>query len=821
MRLASALLGSVFVLAASSVVLAAAAGDAAPQAVKPAAQAAATPAAPGDEAAQYKALVQRYCVSCHNSRMKSGDLALHDLDFNATEGEGAAKLERVVRKLRGRMMPPPGAARPDDALTGRFVDFMEGHLDAAAAKNPDPGHVALHRLNRKEYANAVRDLFDLEVDPATLLPQDDTSDSFDNIADVLQVSPAFLDQYISAARSVAIQAVGDLRMKPSIVSLKPPPGVNQKAHIAGLPLGTRGGMVLDYVFPADGEYELTFTGSVMAAYDDPLRDDRFLVLVDGKVVYDSAKAAETSDPKAPAGSFRGRKTTVKVKLTGGKHKIGGAYTATTFLAPIQQLSPLTPSAGIEGPTVVNLDIAGPINPVQVGHSPSRDAIFVCRPAKPAQEEACARKILANVAHRAFRRPLTDADLAAPMKFYAAGRKQGGFDAGIQQGLMAILASPKFLYRTTTPPKGATANMVYAVNDIDLASRLSFFLWSSLPDTRLLKLAEQKKLSQPKVLDAEVRRMLADPRSESLTTNFAFQWLQLGAVNTMEPDPTIFPDFDQPLRAAFQEEMRLFMDSVLREDRSVVDLLTARHTFVNERLARHYGIPNVTGNRFRRVELTDSNRFGLLGKGAVLMATSYPNRTAPVIRGAWLLENMFGTPPTPPPPSVGGIADNVPGQKALTVRALMEIHRSQATCNACHGVMDPLGLSLENFDAIGAWRNKDRMASEVIDASATMVNGDKMNGVADLRGQILKREEQFVRTFAQKLMTFGVGRSMEYRDMPTVRAIVRDAAKDNYKFSTLVMGIVHSDQFRKSKVPGPETPTKVAETPPTKVATAAR
>jgi len=819
MRLAPAIIGSALLLTASSVVLAAAAGDAAAPPA-PAAGATKVAAGPVDEQAQYKALITRYCVSCHNGRMASGGLTLHDLDFNA-EGEGAAKLERVVRKLRGRMMPPPGMPRPDDTTTGKFVDWMEAHLDAAGAKNPDPGHVALHRLNRKEYANAVRDLFDLDVNPEALLPQDDTSDGFDNLADVLQVSPSFLDQYISAARTVAIEAVGDLRMKPSIVSLKPPAGVNQNAYIPGLPLGTRGGMVTDYVFPADGDYELTFTGSVANPYDDPIRDDRFLAVIDGKIVYDSAKADEKPDPKAPIGSFRGRKTTVKLHVTGGAHKIGAAYVASTFLAPLQQLSPIAgPSSGIAGPTVVNLDISGPINPVKVGQSPSRNAIFICRPTKASQEEACAKKILAKVAHRAFRRPLTEADMAAPMRFYAKGYKIGGFDAGVQEGLMAILVSPKFLYRATTPPKGATANSVYAINDIDLASRLSFFLWSSIPDEQLLKLAEQKKLSQPKVLDAQVRRMLADPRAESLVTNFGFQWLQLGALATMEPDPTIFPEFDAPLRAAFREEMRLFMDSVLREDHSVMELLTARHTFVNERLARHYGIPNVVGNRFREVELTDPNRFGLLGKGGVLMATSYPNRTAPVIRGAWLLENIFGTPPTPPPPSVGGIADNVPGQKALTVRALLEIHRSNATCNACHGVMDPLGLSLENFDAIGAWRKKDRMASEVIDASATMVNGDKMNGVTDLRSQIVKRPEQFVRTFTQKLMTFGVGRMMEYRDMPTVRAIVRDAEKDNYKFSTIVMGIVHSDQFRKSKVPGPDTPTKVAATP-TNVASAAR
>ncbi|MEO6379515.1 MAG: DUF1592 domain-containing protein, partial [Caulobacteraceae bacterium] len=624
MRLAPALAGSVLLLTASSVVLAAVAGDAAtPASATPA------PTTAPDQATQYKALVTRYCVACHNANMQSGGIALHDLDFNPT-GDGAAKLERVVRKLRGRMMPPPGMPRPDDATTGKFVEWMEGHLDAEAAKHPDPGRVVLHRLNRKEYANAVRDLFDLEVNPASLLPQDDTSDSFDNVADVLQVSPAFLDQYINAARSVALEAMGDLRMKPSIVSVKPSPGINQLSHVAGLPLGTRGGFITDYVFPAEGDYELTFTGSTTAAYDDPTREDRFLAVLDGKLVYDSAKAGEKPDKPAP-GIFRGRKTTVKLHVTGGAHKVGATYAASTYLASLNHLQQLTPTVGMVGPVVLNLDIAGPNNPVAVGHSPSRDAIFTCRPTKASQEEACARSVLSRIARRAFRRPLTDADMTAPMRFYAAGHKVSGFEGGVQQGIMAILASPNFLYRTTTPPKGAAPGAAYAVNDMDLASRLSFFLWSSIPDEQLLKLAEQKKLSQPKVMEAQVRRMLADPRAESLVNNFGFQWLQLSALDTQEPDPTIFPEFDAPLRAAFREEMRLFMDSVLRDDHSVVDLLTSKYTFVNERLARHYGIPNVVGNRFRRVELADANRWGLLGKGAVLMTTSYPNRTAPVIR----------------------------------------------------------------------------------------------------------------------------------------------------------------------------------------------
>ena len=798
MRFGPVLIATVLALVASSVVLAAAAVG-----VK-------APAPQGDEAATYKALLTRYCVACHSSANPTAGLVLNTLDLSQA-GANAAVMEKLVRKLRGRMMPPPGMPRPDEATTNAFVAWMEDHLDQAATH--DPGRVALHRLNRKEYANAVRDLFALDVSPAALLPQDDTSDGFDNIADVLQTSPIFLDQYISADRAVAIQAVGDPRLKSVLVSLKPTPGISQNHHVEGLPLGTRGGFVADHVFPGEGDYELTFTGSPTFVYDYPVRDDRFLVVVDGKVVSDSAKAPAAPAEKLPVGVARGRKTTVTLHLAGGLHRIGAAYVATTYQAPLNPLSPLKVVSGIAGPVVTGLDISGPTNPAGrpagLGHSPSRDAIFICRPANRAAELPCARKIIATIARRAYRRPVTEADLAPPLRFFRDGQKVGGFETGVQQALMAILVSPSFLYRATTVPKGLAPGAPFAIDDIDLASRLSFFLWSSIPDDQLLRLAEQGRLRQPKVLQAQVRRMLADPRSESLVTNFGFQWLHLGGLDTADPDPNIFPDFDADLRASFREEMRLFMDSVLRGDQSVLKLLTADYTFVNERLARHYGVPNVTGNRFRRVALADPARWGLLGKGGVLLVTSYGNRTAPVVRGAWLLENILGTPPSPPPPTVGGLVENVDGQKALTVREMMAVHRRQASCNVCHGVMDPLGLSLENFDAIGAWRTKDRFAGEVIDASATMVSGDRMNGVVDLRAQLLKRPDQFVQTFTEKLMTFGLGRSLDYRDMPRVRAIVRGAKASDYRFSDLVMGIVQSDQFRMSKAPLGSGPTQVA------------
>ena len=809
MRLVPVAIASVM-LAGSSIVLAATAG-------KPPAPAPVASPAPGkdDEAVRYKALLTRYCVACHSTANPTAGLAFTDADLTKV-GENGAMWEKVSRKLRGRMMPPPGIPRPDDATYTAFVDFLEGHLDQAALKSPDPGRVVLHRLNRKEYANAVRDLFALKVDPNTLLPQDDTSDSFDNIADVLQVSAAFLDQYINAADSIATKAVGDAKLKYERVIVKPDPGLSQGAYIPGLPLGTRGGIVTDYVIPADSDYDLIFNGPGYARYDDILRPDRFVALVDGKLVYDSVKDDKPVDEsKLAAGLPRSeRHTTVRVHLTAGVHKLGGTYFASPATAATWTLENLTPQIGVVSHVLSDLQVAGPIKPegakpVPLGRTPSRDAIFICRPKTAAQEEPCARKIVASIARRAFRRPVTEADIEPRMRFYRQGAKTGGFEAGVQQAVMAILVSPSFLYRTTAPPKGLQAGASFPISDLDLASRLSFFLWSSIPDDQLLTLAEKGRLKDPRVLEGQVRRMLADPKADSLAGNFAFQWLHLEPMETLEPDPALFPEFDQTLRVALAEETRLFVGSIFQENQSVLRLLTADYTFVNERLARHYGIRNVTGNQFRRVHLDNPARWGLLGKGAVLFATSYGDRTAPVIRGAWLLENIMGTPPTPPPPNVEGFPENVVGEKTLTIRALLAQHRAQPSCNNCHGIMDPLGLSLENYDAVGEWRAKDRFAGEPIDASATMVSGDKLNGVVDLRAQLIKRPDQFVQTLTEKLMIYGTGRSMTYRDMPTIRAIVRKSAAANYRFADLVMGIVQSDQFKRSKVPGTSGPTQVA------------
>jgi mono/diheme cytochrome c family protein len=733
-------------LLAATAIGASVAATAFAQGSKPARSAA---AAPADPAATYKAMFTRYCVACHNSKTLTAGLDLGSVDLNKV-GENAPTLEKVVRKLQGRMMPPPGMPRPDEATTEAFLGWAQAHLDEAAAKAPDPGRVVLHRLNRDEYANAVRDLFALEVNPAALLPQDDTSDGFDNIADVLQVSPVFLDQYISAARTVAISAVGDAKMRPATLALKPRPGLSQGAHIEGLPLGTRGGFLADPVLAAEGDYEIRIHGSKTFNYDYAVPDDRLVAVVDGKLVYDSAKDM-TPPPKLPLGVARGHDFVFKIHLAGGRHTIGAGYITPAYHAYLTELSPYKTHTGYVGPTVTAAEVAGPSNPVALGPSPSRDAIFACRPKSKAEEEPCAHRIIASLTRRAYRRPVTDKDLAPPMRFFRDGQKAGGFETGMQQAIMAVLASPSFLYRTTAVPKGLAEGAAYPVSDVDLASRLSFFLWSSIPDEQLLQLAEQGRLRQPAVLKAQVKRMLADPRSESLVTTFGFQWLHLEALDTIDPDPNIFPEFDNDLRAAYKEEMRLFLGSVIHGDQSAMVLLNGNYTFANERLAKAYGLQGVVGNRFRKVTLTDPARFGILGKGAVLTTTSYANRTSPVLRGAWLLENVLGTPPHPPPPGVGAITENVDGQKALTVREQLAAHRKQASCNACHGIMDPLGLSLENFDAIGGWRTKDRFAGEAIDASGTTVTGAKLNGVNDLRALIARRPDQFVQTLTERLM----------------------------------------------------------------------
>jgi mono/diheme cytochrome c family protein len=762
-------------------------------------------------------LINTYCVACHNQRVKTAGITFDDADLGDVSKD-AELWEKAARKLRGGMMPPPGARRPDPAAVETFVSALEGSLDAAAARNPNPGRVALHRLNRVEYANAIDDLLGIRIDANALLPKDDEADGFDNVASVLTVSPSFLDQYISAARVVTARAMGNAAARPGSATYRPARGTDQAVRVEGLPLGTRGGLIVEHTFPADGDYKLNINGLAGAGYVRGMEyRHTVIVTVDGAKVFQAQLGGEEDikaidQQQAPAvAAINGRFQNIPLKVTAGPHKVGVAFIARTLAESDDVLFSFRPGAGEDRiPRVGSLEIQGPFTAAGVSDTPSRQRIFLCRPKTPAEELPCATMILSSMARRAFRRPVTDQDLSAPLSFYREARGTssgvpgdsagGSFEAGIQAALPAILASPKFLYRAERTPAGTAPGTVHRITQLELASRLSFFLLGHPPDDELLRVAEKGGLADPKTLDAQVRRLLANPRASTLVTNFAFQWLKMRGLDEVEPDAVVFPNFDEALRESFRTEMEMFVESIIREDRSVLDLLTADYTFVNERLALHYGIRNVRGDQFRRVTLADQNRWGLLGKGGVLLSTSYANRTAPVIRGAWILENLLGTPPAAPPPDVEAFPENKDGEKAQTIRAIMEQHRAKPTCNACHGVMDPLGFALENFDAVGEWRSQDRWAGIPIDASGQLIDGTKVSGPVDLRKALMTRGPQFVQTVTEKLMTYAMGRSVEYYDMPTVRQIVRDAARNNYRFSSLVMGVVKSAPFQMRKVP---------------------
>jgi len=740
-------------------------------------------AAVGAEAQQVanpnQALIDRYCVTCHNQRLKTAKVEFDSLELAHPE-KNAVVWERAIRKLRAGMMPPPGAPRPAVADAHALAAYLETTLDKTGAAAPNPGSVRIHRLNRAEYANAMRDLFSLDVDVAALLPNDDISEGFDNIASALKVSPSFLDQYIMAARAMAKQAVG-----------APAPEGQTRTELRGLdagvslPPGARAGVTGRFLAPFEGDYEIRTTGNPA------------LFTVDGRMVDTRGRMHLSAGSHALVMASIGRSLVESEGALFGF--VPGA--AGTGYASTGTVTPGTSAAGGRGPvTPPTVSIDGPFDRKGPAvETPNRRKVFVCRPATPTEESACASRIMANLARKAFRRPVPDAELAPLMQFYTEGRKAGTFESGIEYALTAMLSSAKFLYRTEPPPASAQPGTIYKLSDIELASRLSFFLWSSIPDDELLALAEQHKLSEPKTLDAQVRRMLADARSKTLTTNFAFQWLRVRDAAALDPDPYAYPAFDRPLREAIHHEMELFVDSVFREDRSVIDLLSANYTFLNERLARHYGVQNVRGDQFRRVTLADANRFGLLGKASVMMVTAYPNRTSPVLRGSYILENLLGTPPAPPPPNVEAFKENKEGEKPKTIRQIMQEHRANPTCNACHGVMDPLGFSLENFDTIGTYRAMDAFTRTPIDTSGTLVDGTAVKGPADLRKALLARPEQFVQTLTEKLTIYALGRSLEYYDMPGIRKIVRDSAATQYKFSSIVMGIVNAPAFRSSIV----------------------
>ncbi len=660
----------------------------------------------------------------------------------------------------------------------------------------------------------------MKLDASELLPSDAQSDGFDNIADVLQTSPAFFNQYVSAARTVAVQAVGKPDPRPGSQTYTNPNQGPQAFHIDGLPLGTRGGFAVQHFFPADGEYEMNLPSPLRGIWFIGIEHPSTLIVtLDGVKVYQTSiggpedERALDIDQSPAQEKIIARVKNIRFKAKSGPHQVGVTFLAQTLSESDDRLISQGDSTGFDRMArVTSFEIRGPFSPTGLSSTPSRQHIFTCYPKAPAEEHACASRIISTIAHRAYRRPVSDDDMRELFAFYDAGRKRGDFDEGIRSALTRILASPYFLYRVTvTDPANKVAESTYRVDDLDLASRLSFFLWSSVPDDQLLKLAEAGRLKDRSVLEHEVRRMLADPRAQTLSTNFAYQWLQLGDLDQIVPDPKAFPAADA--RQEMVREVELFVDSVFREDRDVVDLMTADYTYLNERLAIHYGIRDVKGDTFRRVHLDNPVRDGLLGKGAVLMVSSYPDRTSPVRRGEWILENITGTPPAPPPPDVNALLkDNKVGEKVFkSVRERLAEHRNKASCNACHGIMDPIGFSLENFDAVGRWRTVEMFAGTAIDPTGSLPDGTKLAGPADLRAALLRNPEQFVQTFTEKLMTYGLGRRLEYYDMPTVRKIVHSASANNYRFSSLVMGIVSSDAFRLKKVTDGDKPTEPLQT----------
>ena len=770
----------------------------------PASQQSRLPAAP---AAPYRALLDQYCVTCHNERAKTAGLMLDKMDL-AHIAESAETWEKVIRKLRGGMMPPTGRPRPANDEAYKLISWLEMSLDRAGIAKPNPGRATIHRLNRTEYGNAIRDLLSLQVDVSELLPADDESNGFDNIADVLKLSPSLLEQYLAASRKISSLAVGNPSMPPVTQRYAMPPDISQEDHIEGLPLGTRGGMLIRHNFPLDGEYDFRiFLLRNIVGYMKGLEWPHQLeITVDGERVFLAAVGGEEDNKMsdanfaAAADAIDARlKTRISVKA--GPHDVGVAFIRKNSAEYDEPLEPHTRDHDLQNmngiPLVEHTDITGPYDATGAADTPSRRKIFVCRPANAADETPCGKKIISALSRRAYRQPISAADIDLLMTFYQFGRSHGNFEAGIENALTFLLTAPKFLFRTESDPPNLPPGGIYQVSDTDLASRLSFFLWSSIPDDELLNLASQGKLKDPAILDQQVKRMLADRKSNALVRNFAGQWLFLRNLQSSHPDGHEFPNFDDNLRQSFRRETELFFESIMRENRSVLDLLNANYTFVNERLARHYGIPNIYGTRFRRVTLTDQTRMGLLGQGSILTVTSYPNRTSPVLRGKWILENILGTPPPPPPPNVPPLKENDDNAKPRSVRELMEEHRKSPACAGCHAVMDPLGFSLENFDGIGEWRTKDQ--SGPIDASGQLGEGTKVEGPVTLRQALLEHPEQFVGTVTEKLLTYALGRGLEFYDMGVVRGIVREAARNDYKFSSLIMGIVKSTPFQMRKV----------------------
>jgi len=768
----------------------------------------------GSEAATYKSMIDQYCVDCHDPIENRGGLSLDDVDFTNV-AQHAKVFEKVITKMRGASMPPVGKARPDPATYDRFSSWLEGELDKVAATKPNPGRPALYRLNREQYKNVIRDMLALNVDVKALMAPDNSSYGFDNVADVLNISPALLEGYLSAADRISAMAIGDPELPREDAVYRVNQRLSQNEHIEGLPLGTRGGLAIEHYFPLDGTYEIstTFLKNTLSVIRGLEFPHQFEISVDGKQVKlitmggtsDYSRLLENADEVRAAVEERAR---VRVPLTAGTHRIVLTFLQKTGAVEVDQLQPFESInfdpvyiGGI--PSVEGALIRGPFAAKAPSvETASRKAIFTCKPKSARDEAKCADQILGKLARTAYRRPVTDADMKILREFYAQGRQaKGSFDGGIQMGLRRILSSPDFIFRMERDPQGIAPGTPYRITDLELASRLSFFLWSSAPDAELLDVAAKGKLSDNKVLEQQVRRMLADPRSESLATNFAAQWLRLRNLDSQQPDSYMFPNFDEGLREAFRTETLMFFSSIMREDRSVVDLLTADYTFMNERLARHYGVKGVYGSDFRRVKLDDEARRGLLGQGTFLMVTALPTRTSPVKRGAWVLENLLANPPPTPPDNVPALQENaIDTLDREPLRARLERHRADPGCAACHNIMDPIGFSLEVFDGIGTKRAKDE-GGLPIDASGNLASGKLIKGVNELRNEIANHPERYMSAYTEKLLTYALGRGLEYYDMPVVRNIVKTSEHDKFRFSTVVMEVVKSMPFQMKTAAG--------------------
>ena len=766
--------------------------------------------------ASQQAFITKTCFACHNDKLRSGTFSWASVDL-AHPDRSAESLEKAIRMLRAGMMPPPGIPRPDAATMKAFRSSLEDAVDQAAAVHPNAGAPALHRLNRTEYHNSIRDLLGIDVEVASLLPADDMSHGFDNMADVLNVSPALMEGYIRAASKISREAVGDPEVAASTKTYHIPRVVNQLRHVEGTPFGTRGGLAVIHDFPADGEY--VFRMSLYYDICGPLwgksqgKGQQIEVAVDGARV-----ALLNIDPDS---TFTDDLVTVPVKITAGPKRVSAAFiqksegpTEDTVMPFEQSLIDLN-NADLPGitslPHLRELRVVGPKNVTGISETPSRKKIFVCRPEPAADEVPCAKKIIASLARQAYRRPSTDNDLEDLLSVFQQSRRmpaknESPFDSGIRAVVQSLISDPEFVFRFERTPPGAQPGTNYPISDLELASRLSYFLWSSAPDDALITVASAGKLKEPAVLEQQVRRMLADPRSEALSTVFAGQWLQLQNLKDVQPDAFLYPNFDRNLADSMRRETELLFDSIVHEDRSILELLTAKYTFVDELLAKQYGIPNVLGPRFRRVTVTDENRFGILGHAGILTLTSVSNRTSPVQRGKWVMIALLGTPPPPPPPNVPLLKETGENEKAMSVREKMEMHRRNEPCHSCHQLMDPIGLALENFDGIGAWRSND--GGVPVDAVGRMFDGARLDGPVSLRKAILSHSDAFIGTFTENLLAYALGRVIDYRDMPMARAIEHEAARNDNRFSSFILGIVKSMPFRMRRAEGGEAATDV-------------